>query len=406
MVIVSNLFLLSPVLIMYTVFVYSYLCFCGSFSNGVVSGVDSIINSMVDSLPNMRKIIHCDADCFFAAIEMRDDPSLRGIPMAVGGDPSRRGVISTCNYEARVFGVHSALASAYAKKLCPQLVIIPHNMAKYRLAAQQLKEIFDDYTELVEPLSLDEAFLDVSFAKGYCGSATLIAKDIRRRVEREIGITVSAGISSNKFVAKVASDWDKPNGLTVVEPSKIKGFLHQLPVSCIPGVGKKMQATLQNLDIHQCADILPIDKLELIRQFGQFGYRLYHFARGEDGRVVSPIRERKTVSVEQTLDQDILPNESEKVLTVIYQKLQNRINALSIDKPFAKMFVKIKFGDFSKTTVEITITKLDFESCKKLFYQGWERQKKPIRLLGIGVKLQPNMGTEDGDRQLNLFTTV
>lgn len=259
---------------------------------------------------------------------------------------------------------------------------------------------------MVEPLSLDEAFLDVSSSQDYRGSATLIAKDIRRRVESEIGITVSAGISSNKFVAKVASDWDKPNGLTVVEPSKIKCFLHQLPVKCIPGVGKKMQATLQNLDIHQCADILPINKLELIRQFGKFGNRLYHFARGEDARVVSPIRERKTVSVEQTLDQDILPKESEKVLTVIYQKLLHRINELSTNKQFSKVFVKIKFGDFSKTTVEITINKLDFECCKKLLYQGWERQKKPIRLLGIGVRLQPDMGLEDGYRQLNLFTTV
>jgi DNA polymerase-4 len=356
--------------------------------------------------PTSKKIIHCDADCFFAAIEMRDDPSLKGIPIAVGGDPRRRGVISTCNYEARAFGVHSALASAYAKKLCPQLIIIPHNMAKYQLAAQQLKAIFYDYTELVEPLSLDEAFLDVSSASCHHGSATLIAKEIRCRVEREIGITVSAGISTNKFLAKVASDWDKPNGLTVIEPSRIKFFMQQLPVKCIPGVGKKTQATLRNLNIHQCADILPMDKMELIRQFGKFGNRLYSFARGEDDRPVCPSRERKSVSVEHTLDQDIPPSGSQAILANLHQQLLGRIAALSTNKQFVKIFVKIKFSDFSKTTVETTTPKLTLELCEKLFYQGWERQQKPIRLLGIGVRLLPTIGVDDDSfRQLNLFTT-
>ncbi len=348
--------------------------------------------------------MHCDADCFFAAIEMRDDPSLKGIPIAVGGDPSRRGVISTCNYEARAFGVHSALASAYAKKLCPQLIILPHNMAKYRLAEQQLKAIFYDYTELVEPLSLDEAFLDVSDTSFHQGSATLIAKEIRSRVEREIGITVSAGISANKFLAKVASDWDKPNGLTVIEPSRIKFFMQQLPVKCIPGVGKKTQATLRNFDIHQCADILPIEKVELIRQFGKFGHRLYDFARGEDDRPVCPSRERKSVSVEHTLEHDILPSESQAILASLHQQLLARIDALSTNKQFVKIFVKIKFSDFSKTTVEATTKNLTLDMCEKLFYQGWERQKKPIRLLGIGVRLLPIIGADDDSlRQLHLF---
>jgi DNA polymerase-4 len=351
-----------------------------------------------------RKIIHCDADCFFAAIEMRDDPSLRGIPMAVGGDPSRRGVISTCNYEARAFGVHSAMASAYAKKRCPQLIILPHNMAKYQLASQQLKAIFYDYTELVEPLSLDEAFLDVSFTSFHNGSATLIAKEIRSRVEREIGITVSAGISANKFLAKVASDWDKPDGLTVIEPSRIKFFMQKLPVKCIPGVGKKTQATLRNLDMHQCADILPIDKVELIRQFGKFGNRLYSFSRGEDDRPVCPSGERKSVSVEHTVDQDILPEDSQPILAIVYQKLLDRIDALSTNKVFVKVFVKIKFSDFSATTVEVTTKKLTFCLCEKLFYQGWQRQQKPVRLLGVGVRLLPTIGVDDDtSRQLCLF---
>jgi DNA polymerase-4 len=353
-----------------------------------------------------RKIIHCDADCFFAAIEMRDDPSLRGVPMAVGGDPSRRGVISTCNYEARAFGVHSAMASAYAKKLCPQLIIVPHSMPKYRIAAQQLKHIFSDYTDLVEPLSLDEAFMDVSDSDCFHGSATLMAQDICRRVENDIGITVSAGISSNKFLAKVASDWDKPNGLTVIEPSRITFFMENLPIKCIPGVGKKTQAKLQHLGVYTCSDILPLEKIMLIQHFGKFGHRLYDFARGEDNRVVQPHRDRKSVSIEKTVVQDILPTECRPLLTELHQGLQDRIQCLPKNKQlFYKVFIKIKFSDFSKTTIETTTQQLLFEVCEKLFQEAWERHKKPIRLLGIGVRLLPGVDADDGlEHQLDLFT--
>ena len=355
-----------------------------------------------------RKIIHCDADCFFAAIEMRDDTSLKGIPLAVGGDPSKRGVVSTCNYEARAFGVHSAMASAYAKKLCPQLIIVPHSMAKYRVAAQQLKSIFSDYTDLVEPLSLDEAFMDVSDSDSYCGSATLIAKEIRRRVEREVGITVSAGISSNKFLAKVASDWDKPNGLTVIEPSRIVSFMKGLPIKYIPGVGKKTQAKLQNLGIFTCSDILPLEKMLLTQHFGKFGVRLYQLARGEDNRLVEPSRDRKSVSIEKTVDQDILPGDSQPLLAELYHGLQERILHLPKSKQlFFKVFVKIKFSDFSKTTIETTTQKLLLDVCEQLFDEAWQRHQKPIRLIGIGVRLLPESHrAERGKCQLDLFASM
>jgi DNA polymerase-4 len=350
-----------------------------------------------------RKVIHCDADCFFAALEMRDDPSLRGIPMAVGGDPSRRGVISTCNYEARAFGVRSALASAYAKKLCPQLVIVPHNMPKYRQAAEQLREIFLDYTDKVEPLSLDEAFLDVTGTDNFNGSATLIAQDIRRRVQREIGITVSAGIASNKFLAKVASDWDKPDGLTVVEPSRVKFFMNSLPVRCIPGVGSKTEDRLKALGIDSCMDVLPLSEIELVEQFGKFGRRLYQFSRGEDEREVVSSHQRKSMSVEHTFEQDIPREACGTFLAELHAKLILRLEAMQALSPVNKVFVKVKFMDFSRTTIEVSAKNISVALCEALFYKAWERYRTPVRLLGVGVRFtHDDRGLSDYE-QLDLF---
>ncbi|MGS2718218.1 DNA polymerase IV [Eionea flava] len=348
-----------------------------------------------------RKIIHCDADCFFAAIEMRDHASLRGIPLAVGGDPSRRGVIATCNYEARIFGVRSAIASAYAKKLCPHLHIVPHNMEKYRAAAQQLISIFKDYTHLVESLSLDEAFLDVS-ASGKCnGSATLIAKEIRQRVRSEVGITISAGVSSNKFLAKVASEWKKPDGLTVIEPSRIPFFMKNLPVSCISGVGKKTLAKLNNMGIYQCSDIVHYQIPALTQVLGKFGQRLYDLSQGIDDRSVNPNPDRKSLSVEKTLESNIQWINSLNEIGQLRERLLTRIERLPNDQQhFVKVFIKITFDDFSKTSIEIQSQQLSIELCQSLFKQGWQRYKKAIRLLGIGVRF--SAGTTGYD-QLKLF---
>ncbi len=349
-----------------------------------------------------RKIIHCDADCFFAALEMRDDSSLRGIPMAVGGDPHRRGVISTCNYEARAFGVRSALASAYAKKLCPQLIIVPHNMAKYREAGEQLRTIFLSYTDKVEPLSLDEAFLDVSNNENFRGSATLIAKDIRQRVQKEIGITVSAGIAPNKFLAKVASDWEKPDGLTVIEPHRMKFFLSQLPVRCIPGVGTRTEEKLKHMNIHTCSDLLTYTNLELSQSFGKFGHRLYHFSRGEDHREVSVSHQRKSMSVEHTLDQDLPAHQCQPFLRQIYDKLGARlVNMPSYQ--VCKLFIKIKFMDFSRTTMEVGASGISFAEYQALFDQAWGRYKKPVRLLGVGVRFVEQSPSVQCTKQLDLF---
>lgn len=234
----------------------------------------------------MRKILHIDCDCFYAAIEMRDDPRLRGRPLAVGGDPGKRGVIATCNYEARAYGVRSAMASAYAKKLCPELLIVPGRMSVYREVSQAIQAIFADYTPLIQPLSLDEAYLDVTDSPACRGSATLIAREIRQRVRDTQGITVSAGVAPNKFLAKIASDWNKPDGLKVILPDQVEDFLRDLPVSRLHGVGRKTAERLQRLGVDVCSELLPWRKQDLAREFGSFGERLWELARGIDERPV------------------------------------------------------------------------------------------------------------------------
>ena len=213
---------------------------------------------------HVRKIIHCDCDCFYASVEMRDDPSLRGRPLAVGGRADQRGVIATCNYEARRYGIHSAMATAQAVKLCPDLILIPPNMEKYRITSRQIMDIYRDYTDLVEPLSLDEAYLDVTNSPHCKGSATLIAQEIRRRIFETVGITASAGVAPNKFVAKIASDWNKPDGLFLVRPGEVDAFVAALPVKKLFGVGKVTAAKLHSLGAQTCGDLRDwnIDKLQ------------------------------------------------------------------------------------------------------------------------------------------------
>ena len=299
-----------------------------------------------------RKIIHCDADCFFVALEMRDDARLRHVPVAVGGDPNRRGVISTCNYEARRFGVHSAMASAYAKKLCPSLIIIPHHMDKYREASQRMNEIFTRYTNIIEPLSMDEAFLDVSGINDYNGSATLMAQSIREQIKREVGITVSAGVAPNKFLAKVASDWQKPDGLTVITPSQVTAFTQQLPVTCIPGVGQQTRQKLHAQGLYQCADLLSKTERDLVQDYGKFGRRLYQLSRGDDERPVNTSRQRKSMSVEHTVERDLSPEDCTHILCSLYDKLDKRLSQLDVAPKIKKVFIKVKFMDLKHTSDE------------------------------------------------------
>lgn len=343
---------------------------------------------MSDSQNAARKIIHVDADCFYAAIEMRDQPALRDKPIAVGGSASRRGVIATCNYPARSYGVHSAMPTAHALRLCPDLVLLPTNMAKYREVSRAMRGIFERYTALIEPLSLDEAYLDVSDCQHQDGSATRIAAGIREQVRLELGITVSAGVSINKFVAKVASDWRKPDGLTVVPPEEVDSFVAALPVKKIPGVGRVTCEKLERYGFRTCADIRGADRVTLTRLFGRFGASLYERAHGRDDRPVSPERARKSVSTETTYATDLLGESAcHAALEPLLKDLRHRMQRAGIVGTAHKPFVKIKFNDFSTTTVERVGTCAVDADFRALISEGLRRKNLPVRLLGVGVRL-------------------
>ncbi|WP_313209316.1 DNA polymerase IV [Stutzerimonas nitrititolerans] len=349
----------------------------------------------------MRKIIHVDCDAFFAAIEMRDDPSLANRPMAVGGLAEQRGVIATCNYEARAYGVRSAMASAHALKLCPDLLIVRPRREAYREASQEIHTIFRTYTDLIEPLSLDEAFLDVTGCEHFAGSATRIAQDIRRRVWQQLHITVSAGVAPNKFLAKIASDWKKPDGLFVITPAQVDEFVLGLPVTKLHGVGRVTAEKLQRMGIRTCADLRARNRLDLMRDFGSFGERLWGLAHGIDERPVQVESRRQSVSVENTYDRD-LPDLAACLerLPELLQELTRRMARLDSRYRPGKPFVKLKFHDFTQTTLEQSGAGLELEDYADLLAVAFARGKRPVRLIGVGVRL---IDSRDQAEQLRLF---
>ena len=347
-----------------------------------------------------RKIIHIDCDCFFAAVEMRDNPAWRDIPLAVGGQPDQRGVIATCNYEARRYGVKSAMPSSLALRRCPQLLIVPPDFVRYREASQAIHQIFQRYTALIEPLSLDEAYLDVSGQPHCQGSASLMAEAIRSAIRTEVGITASAGIAPNKFLAKIASDWHKPDGQFLIRPQDVDAFVCHLPVEKLWGVGAVTAAKLKTQGFHHCADLQAAPLATLLHNFGKLGHTLYQLSRGIDHRAVQPERERKSISVEETYTRD-LPDLAacEAELPILLSTLAQRLTRK--DTPhYRGLTVKIKFADFSQTTVECTGQTLAIERYLQLLRTGHARGNKPVRLLGVGVRLR-----EDSQlmQQLPLF---
>jgi DNA polymerase-4 len=362
-----------------------------------------MMHSMADpSCPvsAQRKIVHIDCDCFYAAIELRDDPGLAGRPLAVGGAAERRGVVATCNYEARAYGVRSAMSSRHALKLCPQLLILRPRFEIYRQVSRQIHDILRDYTEAIEPLSLDEAYLDVSAAPHFAGSATRMAQDMRRRVWQELRITVSAGVAPNKFLAKIASDWRKPDGLFVITPDQVEDFVAALPVAKLHGVGSVTAGKLQRLGVTTCADLRSWSRQALAREFGSFGERLWNLARGIDERPVQVHSQRQSLSVENTFEQD-LPDLAACVaqLPVLWEEMNGRLNRLDGYRP-DKPFVKVKFHDFSQTTLEQAGAGRDLDSYRALLTAAYARGDKPVRLLGVGVRL---VDLRSGSEQLSLF---
>jgi len=256
----------------------------------------------------MRKIVHIDMDAFYASVEQRDRPELKGKPVVVAWR-GQRSVVCAASYEARRYGIRSAMPALRAEKMCPDLIFLPPDFARYRAVSKQIREIFFGHTDLVEPLSLDEAFLDVTENKTGLGSATEVAENIRRQIYQQTSLTASAGVAPNKFLAKIASDWRKPDGVFVIRPHRIAAFLEPLPVGKLPGVGKATEATLRDMDVATVGDLLRFELRDLETRFGRFGLRLHNLARGIDNNPVRTDRPVKSISSEQTFAADISLNE-------------------------------------------------------------------------------------------------
>lgn len=325
-------------------------------------------------------------DAFFASVEQLDNPELRGKPIAVGGS-SERGVVAAASYEARRFGVRSAMSSQVAKRKCPDLLFVKHRFNRYKEISTKIREIFFEYTDLVEPLSLDEAYLDVSYAKKGKPSATLIAEEIRQRIYEETGLTASAGVSYNKFLAKVASDVNKPNGMFVVTPAQAEAFIEELEVRRFFGIGKVTAEKLNKMGIWFGRDLKLIDRIELTRLFGKAGNYYYNICRGIDNRPVQPSRERKSVGGENTFLTDLYRDEDLlRELMKIAEKVWER--ALKSEVKAKTLTLKFKYADFEQHTRSKTIdgyfsTKdLFLEECRKLLKTDGGFSKG-IRLLGL-----------------------
>ncbi len=334
-----------------------------------------------------RKIIHIDMDAFFAAVEQRDFPKYRNKPIIVGGKPDTRGVVATCSYEARQYGIHSAMPSSQAYRLCPQAVFVKPRFEAYKEASSIIRQIFSNYTELFEPLSLDEAYLDVSNNTSHQGSATLIAKDIKASIVKKTHLVASAGISYNKFLAKIASDMDKPNGLYLITPEQGNQFVEKLSVGKFHGVGKATEKKMHTLGIKTGIDIKEQSLPFLLKNFGKAGHYYYNIARDIDHRPVNNHRYSKSVGVETTFQVDI--KDRRQVLQHLDLLFNKALKKLEAKKMAAQtLTVKIKYHDFVQITRSKTLSKIITDSTEKnLILEGLlkntEVGRRKIRLLGV-----------------------
>ena len=325
-------------------------------------------------------------DAFYASVEQNDNASLRGKPVAVGGS-RERGVVAAASYEARKFGVRSAMPSKIAKRKCPDLIFVKPRFSRYKEISNQIRNIFFEYADLVEPLSLDEAYLDVTLVKKGKPSATLIAKEIKQRIFEETNLTASAGVSYNKFLAKVASDVNKPNGLFVVTPEKAQDFIDKLEVRKFFGIGKVTAEKLNKMGIWYGSDLKKVDRLELVQLFGKAGNYYYEICRGEDHREVEPSRKRKSVGAEQTFSADLFQEEEiQNELTLIAENVWKRLEKTGFKAK--TLTLKFKYSDFEQHTRSVTIPdyfqhKHEFFSQSRKLLQSEGGFIKGIRLLGL-----------------------
>ncbi|WP_093317979.1 DNA polymerase IV [Thorsellia anophelis] len=352
----------------------------------------------------MKKFIHIDMDCFYAAVEMRENPHYKTLPLAIGGPPDKRGVISTANYIARQFGVKSAMATGQAIKLCPNLIILPGRINFYKQVSEQIHEIFRRYTNLIEPLSLDEAYLDVTNSRVFDGSATLIAQDIRKAIYDELNLTASAGVASLMFLAKIASDINKPNGQFVITPNEVNSFIEGLELRKIPGIGKVTAEKLKILGFKTCLDIKKSNLPFLVQKFGKLGISMWNKAHGIDDREVVSDRVRKSISVEKTLNEDIYDwKEFTHHFDILYRELEQRINRNDAIQLIRKINVKIKFEDFKQTTLEMVSSELNYLAYMDLSKRVWDgrRNMRGVRTIGLGTILSAKEPIEK--QQLSLM---
>jgi DNA polymerase-4 len=337
----------------------------------------------------LRKIIHIDMDAFYASVEQRDNPELKGKPVIVGGNPKSRGVVAACSYEARKFGIHSAMAASWAYKLCPDAVFLRPRFDAYSVVSAQIRELFHEYTDFVEPLSLDEAYLDVTGNKKGITSATQIAQEIKKKIYERTGLTASAGVSFNKFLAKIASDFNKPDGLTVVTPEKADEFIDKLPIRKFFGIGKATEKRMHDIGIKTGADLKKMSRDELIHNFGKAGNYFYNIAHGNDERPVNAHRIRKSIGKETTLSKDI--NDKEEIISILEQialKLENMVKEQNIKGKTVTL--KIKYYDFQSITRSVTHEEPAVEATAimkhiKALLDKTEAGRKKVRLLGITI---------------------
>jgi len=354
---------------------------------------------------SLRKIIHVDMDAFYASVEQRDNPDLRGKPVVVAWK-ANRSVVCAASYQARAFGVRSAMPAVRAQRLCPEAVFIPPDFTRYRAVSHDVREIFKRHTDLIEPLSLDEAYLDVTQNKTGLTTATLVARTIREQIRQELNLTASAGVAPNKFLAKLASDWRKPDGLFVIQPEEVDGFLLPLPVGRVPGVGKVTEEKLQKLEIKTVGDLQRLELSKLEQQFGRFGRRLHELAQGIDNNEVVPDRPTKSISAEDTFEHDVPIAETEPMIRRLAERVwKSSRNETRIART---VVLKLKTSEFKILTRSHTPSAPP-SSCDELtdIALGLREKvglgsKQRFRLVGIGLTNFDEPSHETAQRELFL----
>lgn len=357
--------------------------------------------------PKYRKIIHIDMDAFYAAVEQRDFEQLRGKPVIVGGSPRGRGVVATASYEARQFGVRSAMSSAMAEKLCPHGIFVYPRFHVYKEVSSHIRAIFRRYTDLIEPLSLDEAYLDVTVDKLGIGSALQIAQEIKNAIKIELNLTASAGVSINKFVAKIASDMNKPDGLTFIGPSKINRFMERLPVEKFYGVGKVTADRMRKQHLKTGGDLKKLSEQRLMLLFGKSGKFYYRIVRGIDNRPVKPYHEAKSISSEDTFYSNL--SRGEELNNHLAQIAQTTFERLKKHHLYGRtLTLKVKFEDFklvtrSQTNAQAIVDLVDAIGVAQRLLDGIDFGAKQVRLLGLGFSNFYDHRQDTGDIQSSLF---